>query len=100
MRLINRRLVGIKPEPLHALENRIDGRIGRSFSVGILDTQQKLPAAVAGEKPRIKRGPNTADVQVARGAGGETSANGHDGMRIFGRGIVATIVSFASARRT
>ena len=71
-------IVGVQAYPLHAVENDLHGFGGGALQIGVFDAQQEFAAVVLGKRPGIQRGAHAADVQVARGAGGETGFNGHD----------------------
>ena len=62
--LIGRCLVGIEPEPMHPLQDRVDRVLCRSRAVGILDPQQEGAAMIASEKPVEQRGPRAAEVEI------------------------------------
>ena len=55
-------LVPVELEPLHGLDDRVDGRLGRALAVRVLDAQHELAAAVAGVEPREQRRPGAAHV--------------------------------------
>jgi hypothetical protein len=69
--------IGREPEPLHALEDRLHGGVGRALAVGVLDAQQEAPRVLPGEQVREQRGAGAADVQEARGAGGKAGDHRH-----------------------
>src|ERR1700731_4121297 len=71
-KLIDRVPVPIELEPRQPLQDRVNRRLGRALSVGILYTQQHLPPTAAGEEPVEKGGASTAYVQEA-GRGGSKS---------------------------
>jgi hypothetical protein len=52
-------------EPGHAFQDDVDGFLGRTLDVGILDTQDEVALHAAGERPRIKRGADVAEVDEA-----------------------------------
>ncbi|KAG1388645.1 hypothetical protein G6F59_015865 [Rhizopus arrhizus] len=58
----------------------VDRTLGAAFTVGVLDAQHELAAAVAGLQPAVQRGAGTADVQVTGGAGGEAGAADHEAL--------------------
>ena len=75
LHLEERALVPVEAQPLHAVEDRVDRRLGGAFEVGVFHAQHEGALALAGESPRIQRGARAADVEEPRGAGGETGAN-------------------------
>src|SRR5439155_6848632 len=75
--LIKRSLVVIQAEPLHALDDRLYGCRRRPFQIGILDTQNKGAAEMAGIGPGEQRSTGAAYVKIAGGAWGKTGANSH-----------------------
>ena len=46
-------------------------------AVGVLDAQQEPAAVMAGIEPVEQRGAGAADMQIARGRGGEAGDDGH-----------------------
>ena len=81
-------VVGVQADPVHALQDDVHGFLGGAFQIGVFDAQQEFAAVVLGKRPGIQRGAHAADVQVARGAGGETGFNGHDVVLLCGNGKV------------
>ena len=71
--LEQRRFIGIKAEPGHAVENGINGLLGRAGAVSILDAQQKSAAVMARKSPVEKSRARAANVQKAGRRGRETS---------------------------
>ena len=69
--------IPIEPEPLQAIVDGLDGGLGRARPVRVFDTKQEPAAVVSAEEPVEEGGPRSADVQKARGRGGETSYDGH-----------------------
>ena len=65
----------VEPQPLHALEEHLDGLRRGTLEVGVLDTEQELATRVASEKPVVDRGTDVADVNLTRRRRGETNAN-------------------------
>ena len=65
-RLIHRLAVVIQPQPVHAVEQRIDRLFGRTLQVGIFDPQQEFPAAVTRIQPVENGGPDIADMNLSR----------------------------------
>ena len=64
--LIHRFAVIIQAQPVHAVEQRVDGLFGGTLQVGIFDPQQKFTAAVTGVKPVENGGPDIADMDLSR----------------------------------
>jgi len=64
--LVHRVAVPIEAEPAHAVEDRLDGRVGRSGTIGILDAEQELAAMMPGEEPVEERRACAADMQETR----------------------------------
>ena len=76
--LVERPLVPLQLQPLHALENGRDGLRRGPLAVRVLNAQDKLPAAVPRVQVVEQRRARAADVQVAGGAGSETCSDlGH-----------------------
>ena len=76
-RLIERTLVGLQAEPLHAVENDLRRLVGGALAVGVLDAQDERAAVTARVQPREQRRAHAADVQHAGRAGSETGTDGH-----------------------
>ena len=57
--------VPIELEPLQAIEDRRDRRLGRALAVGVLDPQQHLAPALFGVEPVEQRGAGASDVEEA-----------------------------------
>ena len=57
--------------------------VGGALLVGVLDAQQENAAGVARVQPVVKRRAHVAQMQVARGAGGESYSNGIQGGSSF-----------------
>ena len=72
----------IEPRPLHAVEDLLDGRLGRALEVRILDPQHELPPVAARVEPAKQRGAQPADVQEAGGTGRETGTYAHRTRRL------------------
>ena len=70
-----RSLVPFQPEPSEAVKNRLQRLRHIPLLVGIVDSQQELAAMLPREKPIEKRGPHSADMQIAGRTGSESSAN-------------------------
>src|SRR5690606_22544937 len=75
--LVDRAFVVVQAQPVHRLQDRVDGLLRAALAVGVLDAQDELPAAAARLQPAVKRRARAADVQVAGGTGGEAGAAGH-----------------------
>ena len=75
--LVDRALVVAQAQPVHRLQDRVDGGLGAALAVGILDAQDELAAAVARFQPTVQRRAGAADVQVAGRTGSEAGAAGH-----------------------
>ena len=73
--LAERALVPVKPKPLHAVEDDLDGLIGGTGLVRVLDPEDELSAVVAGEEPVEERGAYAANVQSAGRAWCKTDTN-------------------------
>ena len=79
LRLVERPLVVVEAEPLHAVEDRLH-RLGRgALAVGVLDAQDERAAVTARVQPAEQRRAHAADVQHAGGTRGEAGADGHGG---------------------
>src|SRR5690606_41566942 len=61
--------------PVH---DRADRRLGRALPSRSLDAPEVLAAGGAGVEPRIERGADTTDMEVAGRARGEPGANFHE----------------------
>ena len=64
----------VEPEPVQAVEDRVDRRLGRALAVGVLDPQQHLAAAAARVEPVEQRGAGAADMEEA-GRGGSKAGD-------------------------
>jgi hypothetical protein len=58
--------VPVEPEPAHALEDDVDGRLGIAGSVGVFDAQDEGTPVVPGKEPVEQRRTGTSDVEVTR----------------------------------
>ncbi len=74
--LPHRSLVVVEVEPAHAVENDLDGLLGRTLEVGVLDAQDELAAVMARERPAEQRRAGGAQVQHAGRAGSDAGADG------------------------
>ena len=63
--------VPVEAEPAHAVEDRVDRRLGGAGLVGILDPQQEAAAMVAGVEPVEQGGAGAADMEEAGRRGRE-----------------------------
>jgi len=81
LHLVERPLVRVQTEPVHAVEDRLHRLRRGAGDVGVLDAQDEAPAVAAGEGPGEQRGARAADVKVAGRAGGEAGADGSGGHR-------------------
>jgi hypothetical protein len=77
----DRAFVPCQAQPAQAVEDDLDGFLGIARGIGVLDAQHERAAGVPGVEPVEQRRARAADVQVARGTGGEANADFH------GRGI-------------
>jgi hypothetical protein len=77
VRLENRPFVGGQPNPGKAVDDRIDRCLRRTLAIGVLDAQNVRALVVPRVKPRIQRGSDAADVQIAGGARGKAGTDGH-----------------------
>ncbi len=77
LRLVERAFVVIEPQPLHALEDRVDGLGRGALAVGVLDAQDERAAMASCVQPAEQGRADAADVQHAGGTGGEAGADGH-----------------------
>ena len=82
--LVERPLVPVELQPLHAPEDGVDGFRRRPLAVRVLDPQDELAAAVPRVQVVEQRRTGAADMQVARRAGGETCSDFGHGSRWFG----------------
>jgi hypothetical protein len=76
LHLVERAGIPAQPEPAHAVEDGVDGSLGRALDVGVLDAQDEAAAMLARIGPGIQRRAGAADMEVAGGAGGEAGADG------------------------
>ena len=77
--------VPIELQPLQAVEDRGNRRLGRPLAVGILDPQQHLAAVLLGVEPVEQRGAGASDVEEAGRRGGKAGDDGigHDWGRAY-----------------
>src|SRR4029077_2700671 len=62
LRLVVRTLVGVEPEPAHALENHAHRLLGGALPVRVLDAQNELAARAPRVQPAEQRSARAADV--------------------------------------
>jgi len=58
-------------KPFHSIQDGLDGLIGGSHHIRILDPQNELAPVVPGKEPVEKGGARSPDVEKARRAGGK-----------------------------
>ena len=75
----SRAFVPVDPQPVQAVEDRLQRLFDVPLLIGVVDPQDELPAVLPGEKPIEQRGADAANVQIAGGTGSESGANGHGG---------------------
>ena len=73
--LIDGTFVVVEVEPLHAVENDLNGFLRRTDLVGVFNAQQELAAEVAGDGPAVDGGARRAEVHHARRTRGDAGAN-------------------------
>ncbi len=73
--LAHRPLVPVELEPAQRVEDLLDVLGGRALAVGVLDPQDHLSPAPAGEEPVVQCRPRSPDVQGARRRRGEANAD-------------------------
>src|SRR3546814_17966712 len=78
--LIDGVAVPMEVEPAHAVENRVDHRLGRTGAIGILDTEQEPAALVAREQPAEPRGTPATERATAGRRGGGARPGGAPGL--------------------
>ena len=83
--------VPVDAQPLQAGEDRLDRRLRRAGTIGILDPQQERAAVVTGVQPIEQRGARAAEVQIAGGRGGES--------RDYSRAVARTIFNCCAPPR-
>ena len=83
--LVERALVGIETQPLHAVEDHLHGFGRGALAIGVLDAQDERAAVAARVEPAEERSAHAADVQEAGGAGGEACPDGHVGREFYQR---------------
>jgi len=67
--------VPVEIEPFHGIQNRLDGCFGGAFDIGVFDSEDEFPSAIAREKPVEQGGPRAAYVQVSGRTGRKTGNN-------------------------
>ena len=73
--LIDGTLVVVEVEPLHAVENDLNGLLRGADLIGVLDAKQELAAEVAGDGPAVDGRAGGAEMHHARGARCNAGAN-------------------------
>ncbi len=58
-----------QPQPLHAIQDHLDGLIGGALPVGIFDAQDEAPTLAACVEPAEQRRADATNVQQSRGLG-------------------------------
>ena len=56
-------LIPIEPYPLHAIDDGLDGFIGRAALIRIFNTENEPALLLASKEPIKKSGPNSTDVK-------------------------------------
>src|SRR5205823_4410067 len=79
--LVDDLLVPRQAEPLESLEDRARALFRAARLVGVLDTEEELPAVVLHVQPVEQRGARAAYVEVAGGTGGKSETIRHRGVR-------------------
>src|SRR5947208_8200092 len=79
MRLEDRPLVPLEPQPQERVQDLVDVLRGGPLAVCIFDPQHERPALPAGKQPVVQSGAGATDVQRSRG--GWCEANAHDNVR-------------------
>src|SRR5574341_1798480 len=67
--------IPIESDPLHAVNDGLDGFVGRSALVRVLDTENEDTVLLAGKEPIEQRCPDAADVEVACRARGKSHSD-------------------------
>jgi hypothetical protein len=71
LRLIERPLVVLEPQPFHAFEDHLDGLGRGALEVRVFDAQDEFAGHATRVQPAEQGGPHAADVQQAGGTGRE-----------------------------
>ena len=71
--LVNRPFVVTETEPVHGLQNRIDGGLGAAGDIGVFNPQNEFSLLLAGEEKIKEGGAGAANMEIAGGAGGKTN---------------------------
>ncbi|HIG21405.1 MAG TPA: DUF4131 domain-containing protein, partial [Henriciella sp.] len=82
--LEDRGLVGIEAEPAHAIENRIDGFLGRARLIGIFDPQQEFSLVATCKQVVEKSCACAANVEHASRGGGKSRYRRHQSDKLSG----------------
>ena len=77
--LVKGALIGIQPQPCHAIENGVDVFLRGALLVGVFDAQHELPVVMAGIEPAEKRRPDTTYMENACWARRESGSYSHEG---------------------
>jgi len=67
--------IEVEADPAEVLDEGADGAGDEAFAIGVFDAEKGLAAVVVGHKDFEKRGADAADVEHARGTGGEASSD-------------------------
>ena len=67
--------VPVDPQPVEAVEDRLQRLFNVPLLIGVVDPQDELPSVLPGEEPIEQRSAYPANVQVSGGAGSESGAN-------------------------
>ena len=73
-----RTLIPIKAEPSESLKNRLKRSLDMALSVGIVNSEDELPAVMSRKQPVKQSGANSADVKIAGWARGKACADSHE----------------------
>jgi hypothetical protein len=73
--LAKRAFIPIEPEPFHAIDDDLDGFVGGSGLVCVLDPEDELSSMVPGEQPIEESRPYASDMQGSGGTRGKTDSN-------------------------
>jgi hypothetical protein len=73
--LTKRAFIPIESEPYHAIEYDLDGFVGGSGLVCVLNPEDEFTSMVTREQPVEESRPYASDMQSAGGTGGKTDSN-------------------------
>src|SRR5262249_10355523 len=79
LRLEERALVPVEPEPPEALQVLVHRCLSRSLPVGVLEPEHETAGVMTREEPVEQGGSRAADVQVARRTGRKAGTDRHPG---------------------